>query len=156
MVPVLSIDVKAQIATLYGENSPARTYVISTALSGLGCEADSSCTPIGKFRVAQKIGAGLELGAVLRQRVPTGEIWSADPSNSLSTSTEDLVLTRILWLEGAEPHNVNTRERFIYLHGTNQEALLGQPASHGCVRFRNTDIIDVFDRLPEGAEVQIR
>ncbi len=132
-----------------------RVYRVSTAAKGPGCQLGSLCTPTGKFRVARKIGDGEPLGVVFRDRVPSGEVWSADVSNPLSGSKEDLVLSRILWLEGIEDHNRNTKDRYIYLHGTNQEALLGEPASHGCIRFSNADIIELFGLLPEGADVQI-
>jgi hypothetical protein len=101
--------------------------------------------------VANKIGHDLALGAVLKSRIPTGEYWSA----TSVASEEDLVLTRILWLEGAEEHNANTKNRFIYLHGTNQEHLLGKAVSHGCIRFSNQDILEVFEFLSEGSEVEI-
>ncbi len=110
---------------------------------------------MGKLRVASKIGQGLPIGGVLRTRTPTGEIWSVDSTNPLSSSEEDLVLTRLLWLEGAEDHNANTFQRYIYLHGTNQEHLLGQPASHGCIRFSNQDIVEVFDAIQVGNEVEV-
>ena len=86
--------------------------------------------------------------AAFKGRQPTGEI--ATPGGD-----EDGILTRILWLAGAEPHNANTRERFIYIHGTNQEAQIGTPASHGCVRMRNADIIDLFNRVRPGTPVEI-
>ena len=98
--------------------------------------------------IAQKIGNGEPSGAVFKSRVPTGEIgWD---------STEaDLVLTRILWLEGLEEGNANTRERYIYIHGTNHESAIGQPASHGCVRMINADVLELHDLIPEGASVYI-
>ena len=89
------------------------------------------------------IGDGEPLGTVFRSRLPTGE-------NGLGAPDEDLILTRILWLEGAEPHNANTRERYIYIHGTNHEALIGEPASHGCVRMRNADIVELFGMVAPG------
>ncbi|MCX6125472.1 MAG: GrpB family protein [Proteobacteria bacterium] len=144
-----------QIAEVWDENKILKTYRISTSFNGLGCEVGSYCTPTGKQRVASKIGGTLPIGAVLRSRVPTGEIWSTDPANPLTTSKEDLVLTRLLWLEGAEDHNENTFKRYVYLHGTNQEHLLGKPASHGCIRFSNRDIIEVFDALQAGNEVEV-
>lgn len=144
-----------QIAELRDENKILKTYRISSALNGLGCTEGSYCTPTGKLRVASKIGQSLPIGGVLRSRVPTGEIWSSDPANPLASSDEDLVLTRLLWLEGAEEQNANTFKRYIYLHGTNQEHLLGKPASHGCIRFSNQDIVEVFDALQAGNEVGI-
>lgn len=144
-----------QIAELWEENQILKTYRVSTALNGLSCEGGSYCTPIGKLRVASKIGQSLPMGSVLRARVPTGEIWSSHQSNPLAFYDEDLVLTRLLWLEGVEDHNANTFKRHIYLHGTNQEHLLGKPASHGCIRFSNQDIVEVFDALQAGNEVEV-
>jgi GrpB-like predicted nucleotidyltransferase (UPF0157 family) len=149
------VRAKEQIAELWDENKILKIYRISTALNGLSCEEGSYCTPTGKLRVASKIGRSLPIGGVLRSRIPTGEIWSSDPANPLATSNEDLVLTRLLWLEGTEEHNVNTFKRYVYLHGTNQENLLGKPASHGCIRFSNLDIIEVFDALQAGSEVEV-
>jgi GrpB-like predicted nucleotidyltransferase (UPF0157 family) len=144
-----------QVAELWDENKLLKVYRISTALKGLGCKEGSYCTPTGKHRVASKIGQGLPIGGVLKSRIATGEIWSNDPTNALSSSDADLVLTRILWLEGAEDQNANTFKRYIYLHGTNQEHLLGQPASHGCIRFGNNDIVEIFDALQAGNEVEV-
>ena len=97
---------------------------------------------------SEKIGAGAGAGVVFRSRVATAE-------SGEGRAGEDLVLTRILWLEGAEEHNANTRERYIYIHGTNHEDAVGRPASHGCVRMRNADIIELFELVAEGAEVRI-
>lgn len=147
----LVVNSERQIAELIKDNVVVKKYIISTALRGLGCEEGSLCTPTGKLRVAQKIGEDLPVGAVIKGRVPTGEVYSI----CTHKPEEDFVLTRLLWLEGAEPQNANTRERFIYLHGTNQEHLLGKPASHGCVRFCNLDIIEVYEYLAEGDIVEI-
>ncbi|MES2803635.1 MAG: L,D-transpeptidase [Bdellovibrionota bacterium] len=151
----LEVKSNQQTADLWDGSILLKTYRISTALNGLGCEEGSYCTPFGKLRVASKIGADLPLGAIIRSRVPSCEVWSKNKENSLSASTEDLVLTRLLWLEGAEEKNMNTLKRYIYLHGTNQEKLLGTQASHGCIRFSNQDILEVFDLLSVGSEVEI-
>lgn len=129
----VGIRISDQVADLIDCDRVFKTYRISSASNGLGCEVGSHCTPTGLMRVAKKIGDGVEMGTVFRSRVATSEIWSPECSNPLSETDEDLVLTRILWLEGLEPHNANTLERYIYLHGTNQEGLLGQPVSHGCI-----------------------
>lgn len=151
----MTVKAANQTAELWDDNRIVKTYVISTALNGLSCNEGSYCTPTGKLRVASKIGQNLPIGGVLRSRIATGEIWSKDPTNPLASSEEDLVLTRLLWLEGSEEHNSNTFKRYIYLHGTNQEHLLGQPASHGCIRFSNQDIVEVFDALQAGNEVEV-
>lgn len=151
----LVVDSEAQVALLYENGCVIRRYTVSTATNGLGCAPGSNCTPHGKLAVAEKIGSGLPEGAILRDRKATGELWSSDPSNPLASSQEDLVLTRILWLGGKESHNANTLERYIYLHGTNQENLLGTPASHGCIRMSNKDIVELFDLLRVGDEVDV-
>lgn len=144
----LLVHVNRQEAELIEDNKVIKIYTISTAANGLSCEAGSNCTPTGKLRIAKKIGAGLPEGTVFRARVPVSEDWSAE-------SQEDLVLSRILWLEGAEEKNANTLNRYIYLHGTNQEHLLGTPASHGCIRFGVSEICEVFDELIEGDVVEV-
>lgn len=116
------------------------TYSISTSKFGLGCQKDSQRTPLGHFHIYAKIGQGAALGEIFRGRQATGIIASQG-------GEEDLITTRILWLEGLDSENANTRERYIYIHGTNQENLLGQSASHGCVRMGNVDISELFERI---------
>ena len=99
-------------------------------------------------RGAKNSATARTLGAVFKSRLPTGE-------NGLGATDDDLVLTRILWLEGDEEHNANTRDRYIYIHGTNHEAAIGQPASHGCVRMRNADVAELYDLTPPGTVVTI-
>jgi L,D-transpeptidase YbiS len=125
-----------------------RSFPVSTSQFGLGSAAGSFRTPLGRLRIAEKIGAGAGSGVVFLSRVPTAE-------SGEGRAGEDLVQTRILWLEGAEELNANTRERYIYIHGTNHEEAIGQPASHGCVRMKNADVIELFDLVAEGAEVRI-
>ncbi len=130
------------------EGALVRRYAISTSQYGLGFEPGSFKTPTGKFRIGEKIGAGAPPGAIFVSRIATGEICAQG-------GEEDRVLTRILWLEGLEPENANTRERYIYIHGTNAESRLGLPASHGCVRMSNDDVIDLFDLVEVGDAVEI-
>lgn len=151
----LVVRVPSQTAELWDDDQLLETYTVSTAANGLGCVPKSYCTPPGKLRVAEKIGDDMPSGTVFRERVPTGEVWSKNPENPLSNSSEDLILTRILWLEGAEEENANTLSRTIYIHGTNQEHLLGKPASHGCIRFSNADVMEVYELLNEGSEVEV-
>lgn len=146
----LLIDSSTQKADLFDGNTLLKSYVISTAKNGLGCKEGSFCTPIGKHVVSEKIGGALPVKTILKGRLSTSKLWSENDNTS-----DDLVLTRILWLEGVEKHNGNTKERYIYLHGTNHENMLGQAVSHGCVRFSNLDIIDVFDCLDVGDAVEI-
>ncbi|MDD5349346.1 MAG: L,D-transpeptidase [Chthoniobacteraceae bacterium] len=129
----------------------AASYPVSTSGFGLGSEPGSNKTPLGRFAIGAKIGADAPLGAVFVSRVPTGEIASLQSPGD----PRDLVLTRILWLDGLEPGNANTRERYVYLHGTNHEERIGEPCSHGCVRMRNADIAALFDLVETGTEVFI-
>lgn len=133
---------------LLADGRPVASFPVSTSAFGPGTEPGSNKTPLGKFRVAARIGDGVPLGAVFRSRQPTGE-------NGLGATAEDLVLTRILWLDGVEPANANTKGRYIYIHGTNHEAALGTPASHGCVRMRNRDIVALFDAVAVDTAVRI-
>jgi L,D-transpeptidase YbiS len=126
------------------------SYPVSTSRFGIGFEEGSFKTPTGRFRICEKIGAGASPWTVFESRVPTGALASSDKEGG-----EDLILSRILWLEGLDPENANTRNRYIYLHGTNQESLIGTPASHGCIRLRNLDIIELYDRVPLGTPLKI-
>jgi lipoprotein-anchoring transpeptidase ErfK/SrfK len=125
-----------------------RRYVVSTSKFGLGFEHGSQKTPTGRFEIAQRIGDGAAPGMIFKSRVPTGEYGTAD-------DPEDRVQTRILWLHGLDPENATTRDRYIYIHGTNAESQLGVPASHGCVRMSNLDVIDLYGRVAEGDRVTI-
>ena len=144
----LRIDTTRQILQVIRGGKVERTYPISTSKFGLGCEPDSNKTPVGRFVISEKIGEGAVEGTVFKSRVPTGEV-------ATQGGEEDLVLTRILWLAGLEENNANTKERYIYIHGTNQEALLGIPASHGCVRMSNADVAECFAEISEGTPVEI-
>lgn len=150
----LIIDSKNQIANLVRDGVTLKQYSISTAKAGLSCVEGSFGTPHGNLRVACKIGQGYPSDSIFKAKVPTGELFKLELQQQMN-SDEDLVLTRILWLEGAEASNINTLTRNIYLHGTNQEHLLGTPASHGCIRFSNKDIIEVFENLDVGSEVEV-
>ena len=105
-------------------------------------------TPTGRFRIAEKIGDGMPLGTIFknRRRVKATKKLMRD---------KDLVMTRILWLDGLDPGNANTHERFIYIHGTRHEDKIGEAASHGCVRMRNNDVIELFELVDEGTPVVI-
>lgn len=147
---VVHVDVGRQILHLREGESLLASYPVSTAANGLGTAAGSNTTPPGRLRIFKKIGAGAPLGMIFKGRAPTGSLWTPG-----SLSADDRVLTRVLWLEGAEPSNANTRERLIYIHGTNQEHLLGTPASHGCIRMANTDVCELFELVDEGTEVVV-
>lgn len=131
---------------------------ISTALNGPGEHNGSGCTPRGRHQVRAKVGAGLPQGAVLRGRRWTGETWT--PALHAQFPGRDWILSRILWLSGCEPGRnrlgaVDTFRRYIYLHGTPDTEPMGVPLSHGCVRLRNADLVELFDRVPLHCPVQI-
>lgn len=131
---------------------------VSTALNGAGELNGSGCTPRGLHQVRAKIGAGLPCGAVLRGRRWTGEVFS--PELQAQCPGRDWILTRILWLSGCELGRnrlgrVDTFRRYIYLHGTPDSEPMGVPLSHGCVRLRNADLLDLFARVPVHCRVLI-
>jgi lipoprotein-anchoring transpeptidase ErfK/SrfK len=145
----IDISIRDQRLTLQRGDETLRSYPISSSRFGIGTEEGSMKTPIGQFRVAQKIGHGLPDNTIFRSRV------ALQPGDPLPP-TEDLVMSRILWLDGLEEHNANTWERFIYIHGTKHEDKIGTPASHGCIRMRNADVIELFTLVEEGTPVVIR
>ena len=124
-------------------------YAISTAAKGMGFTLNSYRTPTGRFQIVEKVGAGMASGTIFKMRIPVGLWQPGDASDS------DCVLSRILRLDGLEPANANTLERFIYIHGTQHEDRLGQPASHGCIRLGNAEMIELFDLVDEGTEIII-
>ncbi|MEM9399066.1 MAG: L,D-transpeptidase [Verrucomicrobiota bacterium] len=123
---------------------------VSTSKFGLGFAEGSLMTPTGKFLIDEKIGEGEPLYTQFKGRKPI-DVWNP----AKGKSDDDKILTRILWLTGIDEQNANTKERYIYFHGTNQENLIGQPASHGCIRLRNHDMLELFQRTPIGTEVEI-
>jgi L,D-transpeptidase YbiS len=155
----LKISVKEQKLHVYrDDNERVKSFVISTALKGVGQNKGSFCTPLGQHIVRAKIGDGAPIFSEFVARRLTGKIWS--PTISVSCSKEDLILTRILWLSGLEVGfnrlgNQDTMQRFIYIHGTNDLDNLGKPSSHGCIRMDNYDIIDLFDQIKVGDHVLI-
>jgi lipoprotein-anchoring transpeptidase ErfK/SrfK len=158
--PVIEIDVPAQ--TLILKDAQGRILMqtrISTARNGVGEENGSERTPRGAHYIRARIGAGLPADAVLVSRRPTGEIYS--PSLRTAFPNRDWILTRILWLCGLEPGknrlgNVDTMRRYIYIHGCPDEDPMGVPGSRGCVKMRNREIIELFDRVAPGTRVHIR
>jgi hypothetical protein len=153
------IDLAAQTLELREGDRALRHYSVSTARNGPGEQRDSGCTPRGMHRVRIRIGDGCLEGAVFVGRRPTGEIY--DEALAQQYPGRDWILTRILWLTGLEPGRnrggcVDTLRRFIYIHGCPDTEPMGQPCSHGCIRMRNRDLIELFDRVPTGALVEIR
>jgi L,D-transpeptidase YbiS len=147
---LIRISVPEQRLDLMGDGgSVLASYPVSTSRFGLGSEEGSRKTPLGRFKIGEKIGHDFPIGTVFYGRIPLR------PDDPLP-ATEDLIMSRILWLDGLEEHNSNTRQRYIYIHGTNHEDKIGQPASHGCIRMRNNDLVALFDQVPLGTEVVIQ
>lgn len=154
----LHIDIALQQLRLVHDGATLRSYAVSTALNGVGEVHGSGCTPRGLHRVRAKVGAGCAPGAVFVGRRATGEIYS--PVLAAEHPGRDWILSRILWLTGCEPGAnrggaVDTLRRYIYLHGCPDGLPMGVPASHGCVRMTNADVIDLFDRVAVGTQVHI-
>ncbi len=153
----IDIDIARQRLVLH-DAAATREYRISTAANGPGEINGSGCTPRGLHTVRAKIGHALPSGAVLRARRATGEVWT--PALQAQQPNRDWILTRILWLSGLERGRnrlgcVDTFRRYVYLHGTPYREALGTPASKGCVRMDNDDIIELFERVPVGTPVHI-
>lgn len=134
-------------------------FSISTATHGGGCVKNSGCTPLGKHIIRAKIGAHAPLNTVFIGRRPSGEICT--PELMAQFPQRDWILTRILWLSGTEIGknrlgNVDTMQRYIYIHGTPDSVAMGVAGSHGCIRMRNADIVKLFDHIPIGTPVTIQ
>jgi lipoprotein-anchoring transpeptidase ErfK/SrfK len=153
------IHIGSQRLELYDDRgSLLRSYVISSALKGTGQLKGSFCTPLGRHIVRAKIGAGQPENTVFVGRRPTGEVYT--PALGAAFPGRDWMLTRILWLSGCEPgHNrlgeVDTMRRYIYIHGSPDSVPMGEPGSIGCIRMRNADVIDLYERTPVGTMVEI-
>jgi lipoprotein-anchoring transpeptidase ErfK/SrfK len=125
-----------------------RVFPVSTSRFGLGSEERSMKTPLGRFRVAEKIGDGLPPDTAFKSRKPVR-------LTRRMLADDDLIMSRILWLDGLEAQNANSRDRYIYIHGTNHEDDIGRPASHGCVRMRNADVAELFEMVAVDTPVVI-
>jgi len=148
--PHIHVSLASQSLELHDGNALLRRYPVSTSRFGPGFQEGSYRTPLGAFRICERFGDGAPLGTIFRARQPVG-LWEPGQPGD-----HDLVLTRILRLEGLEKTNANTYRRYIYIHGTNHEDLLGSPASMGCVRMANRDILELFDFAPLLTPVTIR
>lgn len=137
------IDVKAQRLSLRGaQGAELFSAPCSTGAAGTGCEEGSGKTPTGRFRICSKHGSNAPLNTVFRSRLPVG---TYDPQQGAGG---DAILARILCLEGLEPHNANTRARYIYIHGTADTARIGSPVSHGCIRLTPQDAARLYELTP--------
>ena len=158
-MPGIRISIGQQTLTLFDDEGRAvRHYAVSTAGNGAGELFGSYCTPRGHHLIRAKIGAAQPANTVFVRRRPTGEIYT--PELGASFPGRDWILTRILWLSGCEPArnrlgNVDTMRRFIYIHGSPDQATMGAPGSHGCIRMRNADIIELFDLVAPYMPVEI-
>jgi len=149
------VSVDEQLFRLVKNGDVLWSAPCSTAANGTGSQMDSEQTPLGWHVISRKIGEDAPIGQVFRSRGPTKEIWEHGDDTE-----KDLVLTRILILDGLEPGKnkggeVDSRKRYIYVHGTNDEARIGTPVSHGCIRLRNEDVITAFDRIPKDTPLLI-
>ncbi len=155
----ISISIADQTLDLLADDGTLlERYRVSTAANGAGEQCGSYQTPRGAHIVRAKIGADLPLGSVFVGRRATGEIWS--PELSAAYPERDWILTRILWLSGTESGfnrlgDVDSMRRYIYIHGTPDSEPMGVPNSHGCIRMRNVDVAELFERVPVGTGVYI-
>lgn len=152
---VILVDVATQRLLLIEDGQVTDSWAISTAEAGVGNREGSQQTPLGVHRIAERYGDDAPLGAIFKARRNTGQV--AKPlTASNARSTADNITTRILWLDGLEPglnkgrdkdDNVDSFERYIYIHGTDEEGRLGTPASHGCIRMSNQGVVDLYSRM---------
>jgi lipoprotein-anchoring transpeptidase ErfK/SrfK len=155
----IQISIKLQTLTLLNlQDEVVATFAISTAANGAGEQKNSYKTPRGKHIIRAKIGAGTAPNTVFKGRRPTGEIFV--PDLMAAHPNRDWILTRILWLSGTEVGknrlgNVDTMQRYVYIHGSPDSVEMGKPGSHGCIRMRNADVITLFDLVPVGTSVNI-
>jgi L,D-transpeptidase YbiS len=153
---ILYVSVHRQMLFHVKKGMLVAEYPIATASNGLGTLRDTYRTPTGLHRIREKIGDEVPPFGILKDRVFTGEL--ADPD--FAGVDKDWITSRVLWLEGLEPGhnrggNVDSHDRFIYIHGTANERSIGMPSSRGCIRMRNADVIDLFERVPVGAMVLV-
>ena len=148
-VHTVRISVADQKMAVFKKGTQIATYDVSTSKFGVGDRPRSCCTPLGRLEVAKKVGAGQPIGMKFKSRRPTGEIVQ------INAPGRDPIVTRILWLKGLEAQNRLAYNRTIYIHGTAEEWRIGTPASYGCIRMRSRDVVDLFNTIGVGAEVDI-
>jgi lipoprotein-anchoring transpeptidase ErfK/SrfK len=144
--------------SLVSKGTVSREFIISSSFYGTGSLRNSLKTPLGKHVIYKKIGEDLPVNAILK-----GRKWSGAIANIVSDPIDtdyDHVTSRILWLDGLEigsnkGSDVDSMSRYIYIHGTAEEGLLGRPASDGCIRMYNVEVIELFDLVEEGTQVWI-
>ncbi len=155
----VKINVEKQLLTLLDETGKVlHQYPVSTSKYGTGCQNGSEKTPTGLHRIADKLGGAMPVNEVFIGRLPHGNL---DECKARGVELpDDVIMSRILWLEGMEPGRnkggyVDTYQRYIYIHGTNHEDEIGRPASIGCIRMRNDDVVELFRLVEIGSEVNI-
>ena len=155
---IIFVSIDAQKLYLIKKNIIIKSYSISSSEYGIGNKNGSNKTPLGLHKIARKIGEKTPINGRMIARVFTGEtsIIYLDGSRS---KTDDIT-SRILWLQGEEDginkgENIDSFKRYIYIHGTSEEGLIGQPASHGCIRLKNKDVIDLYKDVAIGTLVLI-
>jgi len=156
----VSIDVSKQMMAVFDGGHCVRSFPVSTSKHGIGNRSGSNKTPLGQHRIVSKIGREAPCGTVFVKRRKTGKIVRINKSGNKS-SQPDFILTRILRLEGLEQglnkgEDIDSFKRCIYIHGTAQEYLIGKPASHGCIRMKNKDVVELFSLVKRGTLVRIR
>lgn len=157
--PIIVISAGEQRLFLIKDHKVVASHLISTAEAGLGSQRGSNKTPLGVHRVSQKFGKGAKAGTIFKARQNTRKVAQILTQPG-ARSNADNVTSRILWLSGLEPGvnkggKVDSHARYIYIHGTDEEGRLGKPASHGCIRMKNTAVIDLFKQVPVGTLVDI-
>ena len=155
---LIRVNIAEQELCLLQAGERLKRYSVSTAFNGPGERNGSECTPCGRHRVRIKIGEGCAANTVFKARRPTGEIYSDELA--AAEPGRDWILTRILWLAGTEPGknrggDVDSQRRYIYIHGCPDSEPMGVPRSHGCIRMRNDDLIELFDRVNVNTPVEI-
>ena len=155
----IEISLARQTLTLLDDRGGlVRSYSVSTSKNGPGEKKNSFCTPRGRHIIRAKIGAGVAENTIFIERRPSGEIYT--PALGELHSARDWILTRILWLSGCELgfnrlSQVDTMQRYIYIHGSPDSVQMGKPGSIGCIRMRNRDIVELFDQVAPGTPVDI-
>jgi hypothetical protein len=150
---LLTVNISKQTVLLFENGTFVKKYRCSTSRFGIGQIEGSNCTPLGLHCIAEKIGDGEPAGTIFKSREVVGNV------SELGVAAGKIT-TRIMWLEGLEPGfneggNVDTHDRYIYIHGTGDQESIGRPASHGCIQLADTDLIALFDLLPSGTLVWI-
>ncbi len=148
---LIEVSITTQTLKLSQDGATLFEAPVSTATNGPGFTVGSYQTPTGEFFIREKIGEGAPLNTTFKGRRPQG-IWQGERKGT----NQDSILTRILWLEGTDEENANTYQRYIYFHGTHAEELIGQPASHGCIRLKNEDMLQLFTMTPMFTKVTIQ